>query len=372
MDALSLEDKEVKMPYPFNRTIKRRASAPELTPFSADNDEPYEDGKLLKLMVSDPPRVVTAKIIKCFKPFTMGQVMLVQILHPTFDLHQTYVLKVFDRRFTEDFRKENRIEEWTRKMDIAYHKFVFSQAHYDEYRGWLKSRYEHQEFCENEDEEDEDDTSYTSSFVVLCDETFDQYFCDRMYRSERGTYVRLQDLQGRGIPRLIAEVEVPQFKVSTATCTVGSNTVFLHGVRGILMQYIKGFSMQQMYNKPARPCPAPQKYWQDIVDDGIRILETMRKREILNKDSNVRNTIVRWDPIDEKYKVFLIDFGHCKFKHPDTDLWNWRKWQALEDEEGAISWFLIHKLEEAYGPSGVKYRPSDYAEALSDDFNRGD
>ena len=371
---------EAPIPYPPNRTIKRRASAPDLSKSFVD-ENPYEEGKLLKLIVSDTPQVITAKIVKCFKPFTMGQAMIVRILNPSHDSHKNYVLKLFDRRFTDSIRKQDHLEPemWNREVDMAYHRFIFSPAHDHEYQGWLGSGHEHDEFFwsddddeeENEHEDEDDDAeSYAEALSNLVDETYVQYQCDRMSRNEQRTYARLKDLQGRDVPRCFAEVELPLFRVSTNACAVGANTLFLHSIRGILLEYIKGFTLQDMFMKPV--CPAPRKYWQEIIDDAVRIVDIVRGREILNKDSNVRNTMVRWDPIDNKYKVFLIDFSHCKAKHPTTSLHKWRKVQANEDEEGALGRYLDHKLKEKYGAGGFRYTRTDYAEALVKDFKRGD
>jgi len=306
-------------------------------------------------------QVLTAEIIKCFEPFTMAPAMLVRLYHPRYNDQRTYVLKVFDRRFSTQLREQHEIGHYTYRLDTDYHVFSFSQAHHDKYSELTTNRWEIPTIDDDATKEELDDEVPPA----MIDETWVQYFCDRMRATEKEFYRRLEDIQGRGIPRYIADVELPLFNASANTYPHGSSSLLLHNVRGILIEYIKGFSLGDMDEEP---CPAPRSSWQHIGEDATRVVGIIRNREILNNDSNVRNSVVRLDPIDNKYHAYIIDFGHCDFKPPTMSIQAWRKQQAHQDEEGAIGCVLQRNLDKKWGPGGYIYQESQYAKDLAYDF----
>jgi hypothetical protein len=58
-------------------------------------------------------------------------------------------------------------------------------------------------------------------------------------------------------------------------------------------------------------------------------------RRTVNKDSRLRSTLVRWDPIDNKYKPYVIDFGQCLFRGdiPTDEEWLYQQMWASEKWE---------------------------------------
>lgn len=91
----------------------------------------------------------------------------------------------------------------------------------------------------------------------------------------------------------------------------------IQGTLGILMQYVPGFSLVDLHDKPS---PSPKREgWQSLCDDGLRIVRYIVEGvEPQNLDHCIaRNSVVHRDPIDDKWKRKLIDFGTCEFREDD-------------------------------------------------------
>jgi hypothetical protein len=77
-----------------------------------------------------------------------------------------------------------------------------------------------------------------------------------LFNTERSVYRQLQDLQGKSVPRIIAEVELTGFYSSRySSSDVSTNTL---AVKGLLMEYIDGFILRKVaYKKEHENWPAP-------------------------------------------------------------------------------------------------------------------
>lgn len=65
-----------------------------------------------------------ARIIKLFEPFTLSSVMVVRIACSTLAFEDDMVLKLFDRRFATQLRKDEKIRPWNSDIERDYHQFV--------------------------------------------------------------------------------------------------------------------------------------------------------------------------------------------------------------------------------------------------------
>lgn len=134
------------------------------------------------------------------------------------------------------------------------------------------------------------------------------------------------------------------------------------------MQYVPGFSLIDLYDTPAPP--PKREDWQALCDDGLQVLQyIVQNMDLRNLDRCIaRNSVVHWDPIDEKWKCKLIDFGHCEFRETGMRKWEWRRCQASVEEEDAFARHMQFYLERK---KGFQYRwdSSQYYEDLVNDFN---
>ena len=108
---------------------------------------------------------------------------------------------------------------------------------------------------------------------------------------------------------------------------------------------------------------APRETWQYICEDAIRIVNVIGDRDIRNEDVKPRNFIIRWEPVEGKFKAFMIDFALCEFRREDQDERDWREWKAIQDEEGAVGYVMQRYLKGA-----SVYRRSDKYLKLDEEF----
>ncbi|KAF2657461.1 hypothetical protein K491DRAFT_691097 [Lophiostoma macrostomum CBS 122681] len=303
--------------------------------------------------------VVTAEILRCFQPFTMSQVMVVRILTPTHYLEGEYVLKLYDKRLMATLREGDKILEWSSKLEQAFRKFTFSDE-YPDHCLKLKHCFEIGDgYDEDEDEWDE-----------ARKETKQYLLCNDMYEHELECYQRCKELQWADLPGLLGRIELYEtYHSKHCPSPDGSHFPMPYPgiVPGLLLQYIpNAFSLQDLYEaKP--PPPAPKEALQYIVEEAIRIINIMMSKDILNTDVQPRNSLIRWDPVLNRWKVILIDFGHCYFRNEGESERDWRENQANQDEEGAIGYLMQTLLGEHRG-GGFKYEKTEYSKQLSWDF----
>ncbi|KAE8358597.1 hypothetical protein BDV27DRAFT_150296 [Aspergillus caelatus] len=192
--------------------------------------------------------------------------MVVLLDHPVLGLKGHLVLKLFDRRFAVQLRKDHKVNPWT--SDI-----------------------------ERKMAEDEGDT--------WNDPQNEPYLHDHMqdlYETEVELYQTLKDIQGKDIPQLFACLTVS----SSSSSQEFSVNKYID-VPGVLLQYIDGFLLTDM------AAHAPREVWQSVCDDAIQIVNLIGDRGILNGDVKTRNFIVQENP-GRKFKVFMIDFALCNFR----------------------------------------------------------
>jgi serine/threonine protein kinase len=231
------------------------------------------------------------------------------------------VLKLYDRRFATQLRKDNHIGAWSPERESAYTAFVRSGGA----EKFLKRLRDDDEF-----EEPEGGWNDVENEAYLHD------LCLDMYNAETSAYQRLEDQQGITVPQLIAQVSLDTRPPDANTEAFGG----LFEVKGVLLEYIRGFTLAELDTK------APPDSWQPIVDQAIKIVDILSDQNILNKDVRSSNILAMKDKNYESgYRVVMIDFAQCIFRREDESDLEWGRAKWSQDEEGAIGMVMQSRLK---------------------------
>ncbi|KAH8663736.1 hypothetical protein BGZ61DRAFT_462559 [Ilyonectria robusta] len=251
-------------------------------------------------------------------------------------------LKIFDRRYAQQLRDDNGIEEWSNLIEQEFLDGIRS-GKMDDFLRKLRSDKQFQQ-----DTEDDWDAAENEAF--LWDEV------SKCFKSEVAAYSVLTKYQGELIPRLLAEIALD---ISPPDPALGAQQQELSRVKGILLEYLPGFSLSSITQR------APQAAWQNIVDQAIKIVHVLGDNNILNTDVRPDNFVVVpkrriAQVMDEEnsaeYRVFMIDFGQCRLRREDESDAEWGRAKWIQDEEGAVGAVMRMML----GKIGFEldYRPS--------------
>ncbi|KAJ4318761.1 hypothetical protein N0V94_004275 [Neodidymelliopsis sp. IMI 364377] len=296
----------------------------------------------------------------------MAPVMVVRIYEPATNLEGDFVLKTYDRRHINNLRKKE-ADTWSRAWDMEFEKRRWSKDFVEFFLKSMASEYlgytgESDEEGDDQGESHEEDKNELDAY----NELYFEVFCLRMYSAELEVYRRARKhrIDGIHVPRFISSVRIPRSYHSKHCQHRGAS---IKGRPGVLMQYIPGFSLIDLYYEEF-PAP-PRQDWQYIVDDGKGVVQYyMQHMDMRNEDDNLaRNTVVHWDPITQKWKCKLIDFGHCLFREEGMSDWDWRKNQAWIDEEDCIGRHMEIFLKERKNFDYV-FERSQYWQDLTRDF----
>ncbi|KAL9124525.1 MAG: hypothetical protein Q9217_006150 [Psora testacea] len=234
------------------------------------------------------------------------------------------MLKLYDWRYATQLRQDHKIGRWT-------------PYHVDTYRAFVENGGAAKFVSALEDTNSIDDQPWDTAH----NEAFLFDYCRDLYSCEVKAYNRLKDLQGKHVPRLLADVRFNAFPTQNA----------FFEVPGILLELVKGYSLADLTKF------ALQSSWQRICDDAVRTINLISDYGILNEDVKPRNILIRtYDDLSE-YEIVVVDFAQCRFREigqPEA-AWKHEKWR--QDEEGAIGYVMAQKLKGAfkYKPSGGRY-----------------
>lgn len=282
-------------------------------------------------------------VIEPFIPFTLSCALLVQLDWPSLKLSGRFVLKLFDRRFAAQLRREHDAGNRTPELENDYRKFI----QHNDLQACLAS------FAKFEADDDWSSKAQTD-WDRAQREVYLQYLCRKLYSTETAVYDRLHELQGRDIPRLVARIVLQH----SSTCSPVHEYL---DCPGILLEYIEGFSLTDLETS------APKVAWQTICDEAIRIINEISNHNIRNEDVKTRSFVIKHDAAMTQFKAVMMDFGTCVLRRPDQDEDDWREWKSLEDEEGAIGLVMERKLQ-----GGFKYTPTLEYQRLMDEFQSED
>jgi hypothetical protein len=283
---------------------------------------------------------VKAVITKVIEPFTFSPVLDVLLEPSASGLAGHMILKLYDRRFATQLRKDEEIPPWTSDIEQEYRQFVLDGGAAD----FIAKLRTHSNMVEEEGK----------SWNAAQNEAYLYNYMRELYDAETEVYRRVQDIQGKDVPRLVASFPMLQSHSSLSPPgPVGGYADF----PAILLELIQGFALNEL------AAHAPRETWQYICEDAIRIVNVIGDRNIRNEDVSPRNFIVCWKPVEGKFKAFMIDFALCKFRRQDQDERDWREWKAIQDEEGAMGYVMQRYLK-----GGFVYRRSDKYLKLDEEF----
>ncbi|KAJ5519397.1 hypothetical protein N7453_001819, partial [Penicillium expansum] len=292
---------------------------------------PYVAGNLVKLQLKTPydQQTIEVRIIKVFEPFTCSSAMVVRPVCPTTVWEGDVVLKLFDRRFATELRKNESISPWTLDIEQKYHQFIL-----DGDAAKLVA-----ELAADRELPGRSLDTWNSSQ----EETYLHDYMQGLYETETRVYNTLTDMQGNEIPRLFSCVTVPSSTRRRILCSANTPT-FLESFCNIAV------------------C-APRDSWQSICEEAIRIVNLVGDRGILNEDVKTRSFVVQSRP-ENQFHVFMIDFALCDFREAYEDETEWEGLKAVQDEEGAVGYVMQRKLQ-----GGFLYHRSARYRKLDEKYN---
>lgn len=303
---------------------------------------PYREGNIILLETDEETHAafsfhgpLQCKIKKFYQPSTLSCVMEVEIEKASYT-GRRFVLKLYDRRYATQLRKDYKIEPISLAQETAYFDFVKNGNALE----FLVKLREDEDFEEPEGEVWND----------VQNEVYLLYTCLDLYGSECAVYDRLKDRQGRDIPQLIAKVRLPVDPPADGLLAE------FYEIKGILLELIDGFTLRELADK------APREDWQKICDQAVRVVQLCNDREILNEDVRPANFMVSPLPSENNaYRVVMLDFGQCRLRNPEDSDLKWGRNKCSQDEEGAIGIVMQHRLKKL--GFDLTYQPSRrYAE----------
>jgi hypothetical protein len=136
--------------------------------------------------------------------------------------------------------------------------------------------------------------------------------CYDMFNCEIKAYELLKDLQGAGIPRLLASVRLVGTSSSVSSDLINEPAAKYWDVEGILLQYIPGSNLIDLDSSPI-----DFKEWPILVQHAVDLVHNINKYGVVMQDCSPRNVIV-----DQQSQLpFVIDFAQCWFKH-EMKMWD--------------------------------------------------
>jgi hypothetical protein len=346
----------------YNTTTKFNSSLnPHSTKMATSGtDKPTEDdpiyaiGSILQLKVSldatsgKEATTLQVKVKKQQRPWTLSCAMVVEIQQAPENLSalstgDEVFLKMFDRRFAEQIREDYGIEPWCEDFEQDFSRELAS--------GMVEEFLEDLRTVPNFQEETGVNWDNAENEAFLRNEL------QKCFDSETATYARLQEYQGKIIPHFLASVA---FEDTLPDVVLSTNQQKLHEHKGILLQYLPGYSLSGMIEN------APRASWQGIVDQAVQEVHILGDHGILNQDVRPDNFMVV--PENDTYRVFMIDFGQCKFRRNDETDAEWGRDKWIQDEEGAAALIIGLRLKRV--GFKLQYEPSErYVEWAPGEFD---
>lgn len=220
-----------------------------------------------------------------------------------------FVLKMYDHRYVTKIQEEDKAQSFFFPQETTYSEFF----QLDDSLDFLTRPRGDRRFMKPV-------WNFEQTEIYLLHECLD------LYERECAVYDRLKDFQGRDIPQLIAKVRLP---VTPSWSDVRAAEYYK--IKGILLELIDGFTLSQLVDK------APRKDWQKLCDQAIGVVQLCDEWGILNEDVRAANFLVTPLPLENAYRVVMLDLAFCRL--PDSDEFDveWRRTKGEQNEEGTIS-----------------------------------
>ncbi|RFN54346.1 hypothetical protein FIE12Z_1472 [Fusarium flagelliforme] len=297
----------------------------------------YTTGHVIYLITSSTDNENTdlqVKVKRQTRPWTLSCGMVITVEGPSSrpDTGDEAFFKIFDRRGAQQIRQDNGIDAWNEDIEQDFVRDM-SSGKVGEFLEKLRTVPGFQD----ETEEDWDAAENEAFLTAELRKCFD---------AEVATYARLRENQGKVIPRLL---DVVTLNADLPNVNLSPQQQEFYRPKGVLLQYLQGFQLTTLTEN------APKESWQNIVDQAIRIVHILNDHEILNADVRPDNFIII--PKGDKYAVFMIDFGQCRFRREDESDEQWGRAKWIQDEEGAVGYVMRMMLRKV--GFELRYEPSD-------------
>ncbi|KAJ6543917.1 hypothetical protein B0H19DRAFT_1168903 [Mycena capillaripes] len=248
-------------------------------------------------------RNVQATVVKAFTPFTMSQVLLVDINAPVPDIlpaeQTSFILKVYDPRFLQhrNGTKSSAPHPWTLAAETtAARRRAFGADIY--LPTWWP--------------DDSDTAGWEEYYYANLQQTF---------KNELAAYTRLLSLQGQSIPLCHAH----------GTLVLPSPATRMVVPRVLLLSYVRGPSLRAVH--PSRVAPPVAR----ALIDTIRAFGTLG---VIHDDLRPDNIL--FSPSDDPSRAFVIDFGNANVRTDQSDEeWDWA---LAENDEPKLVELMLDKL----------------------------
>ncbi|KAK5654687.1 hypothetical protein OQA88_7011 [Cercophora sp. LCS_1] len=322
----------------------------------------YSNGSQLTLAVRErgrdgavPPQQITVQVLEPMSLPTMSVVLKVNFRDAHSGCERMAVLKLFDRRFSPELRRRHN-PSYDHDDEAAWQEYVQTDkagalfAFMDE-----KGRLEDEEgeilVTDSEtdpsssDDDDGDGHAGKKKKVGTPAETWEkkgkregisQWKARHSFTSETHAYATLSHLQGRYIPKLLAEVHLKLPTPPGLQNTAGYRHEYFD-VGGILLDHVDGFNLTDLGTTDI-----PEQEWHGIVQRAVDAARYINDAGVINLDCQPRNVIVQRKTL----KPFHIDFGRCLF----AENMGWKKFGELKswtDNQGEIGSIMSNKLRRA-------------------------
>lgn len=323
-------------------------------------ESPYTKGNQLSLAVRErgrdravPRGQLTVEIIEPISVPTMSVVMKVSFWDSRSKRQRLAVLKMYDRRFARSLRRTYN-PSYDDDVESAWCEYVRNEkapALFDFLREKRRLEDEVGVLVDTDSEsdssssEEEHATATTRKRIRTAAEMREkkgkregiiQWKALDLYACETRAYAKLSHLQGRYIPKLLAQVyttvaTTPDLRSSPAD----RDDYFVVG--GILLEYVDGFSLTELGTTSV-----PKEKWHTIVQQGVDAARYINDAGVINTDCQPRNVIVQ----RESLRPLHIDFAQCLFAE-DMGWEEFRETQLRLGNQRAIGGVMVAKLRRA-------------------------
>ncbi|KAJ6516400.1 hypothetical protein C8R45DRAFT_243389 [Mycena sanguinolenta] len=249
-------------------------------------------------------RNVQATVVKAFTPFTMSQVLLLDINQPLPDIlpvNAKFILKVYDPRFLQHRQgtKSSAPHPWTLAAETTAAR--------------------RREFGAN-----------TSTFLPTWwpDDSdtagWEEYYhgnLEFIFKNELAAYTRLLSLQGQSIPHCYAQ----------GTLVLPSPSKRMVVPRVLLLSYVPG---------PCLRAVQPSRVTLPVARSLINTVRAFGVLGVIHDDLRPDNMVL--SPSDDHSSVFVLDFGNAQIRTDQSDE-EW-EWALAEKAEPKLMEMILDKL----------------------------
>ncbi|KAL6691070.1 hypothetical protein J3F84DRAFT_397836 [Trichoderma pleuroticola] len=322
---------------------------------------PYAAGVSLCLEITQNyqdlplPRVTAASITRILD-ITMSSAMCVTItLDSGQDIHA--VLKLYDRQFNVDLRDYRGIHmPLTTAKQTLFESFIRRNA-IGPFLAQL-AQYQERELVPIQPHHHLDDDNFEGSQKYKAALWKD---CDDMFNCETKAYELLKDLQGTGVPRLLAAIRLVDTSPSIPSDLIGGPDAKYWDVNGILLQFIPGINLINLDSSSI-----DVREWPILVQRSVDLVYKINEYGVVMMDCSPRNVIHEmkmWEPSNEQEDEEDEEKESEEKEEEDSEIdleaeyWNR---VASADNPGAIGCVMSMRLQREKGVKIMVQYPDIY------------